>query len=153
PERPPIGSLRGLVEATARSVCNGDLRARAPNRASLADSLRHLLGARTGQEGFALWEDARDRVRLCGFAEWRGRPADYARSSALHTIAGTVSGNDTPRRTRTGGPHPELVAAILRAAGGPMRFHDLVTAAAELLDVRDAPTLPAEPPNAESVYD
>jgi len=118
----PIQNFNGYAAATAYNACNEYFRARKPAWLSLAMKIRYLT---THAPEFGLWQND-DGQEICGFASARMKRArpDVTR---LTEAGGRFRRQQDPSRVPLG----ELVTAILKAAGGPLVFEELVGAAAD----------------------
>jgi RNA polymerase sigma factor (sigma-70 family) len=107
-----VRNFEAYVASLARNACNEYFRSRSPERHRLTLKLRYL--ARHSRT-IALWEmEGRD---VCGLTRDRGRPP-LEDLSRIDAPSGRV---DTQRLA-----FEDLTAAVLRAAGGPLLFDDLV---------------------------
>ena len=137
---PPIRDFAAYTAAVAYSEWSRHLSRRYPQRAILANSLRHLLDDRRAVHGLALWPGA-DGERLCGLAPWKGAPPAPAApepARCLHLLAA-----DPPAAAREALPPgtdpctchlPDLLAALFRWTGAPVEWHDLLAAVTRLRD-------------------
>jgi DNA-directed RNA polymerase specialized sigma24 family protein len=119
---PAIRSFSGYVAVTAYNACNDYFRAKKPAWHSLGMRIRYVA---THSTRFALWQSG-DGQDVCGLASSVGQEprTDMARLNAgglafrqKHNLS-TLNPSD-------------LVEAVLRAAGAPVLFDHLLTAAAE----------------------
>jgi RNA polymerase sigma factor (sigma-70 family) len=115
---PPIESLDDYVATIAYNAVHDFMRNRHPERARLKNRLHYLFAK---EPDLALWSSAAGP--LCGLETWRGRPPIEFREA----VAGT---NER-----------EVVRAILRRAGAPLLFDDVVTIVADALHLADAITV------------
>jgi hypothetical protein len=147
-----IGSFRSFVAVTAYRACDTHLRKQYPRRTGLKSKLAYLLGKRTSQQGFALWQ-APDGERWCGFEAWRegGKPLVRSREHAR-----LVENPAAFTREALPGEDPAhvnpavLLAALFNRVGGPIELDDLVTVLAELWGVKDTPLKEAAPGDEEA---
>jgi DNA-directed RNA polymerase specialized sigma24 family protein len=133
-EADAIGSLAGYVGQTAANACHEWLRRRHPQRARLQQRVRYLL---RHHGRLALWTRT-DGSWICGRTDWRDR-TDV--STAVETSAwkGRLAVPDEARAGTDAARLVALVEAIVDGLGGPARFEDVVTLAADALGIDDAP--------------
>ena len=129
-----ITNFRGYVAVTAYRACDEQLRKKYPRRHSLKNQLRYVL---THHEGFAIWEGP-GGISLCGFKRWQDRK-DVAKQSKLRRFVETLRLNDhsLPKSGQKLNPS-DLLVAIFERLGEPLEFDDLVSAVAELWQVKDS---------------
>jgi RNA polymerase sigma factor (sigma-70 family) len=125
-----ISNFRNYVAVTTQNICYDYLRRRHPQRWRLRNRLRYLL---THREEFAIWESDGEEL-LCGLATWWGLNKSMsfteAYGRALLSKKDLASGNPT-----------DLVTAIFKQVGEPLKLEDLVNIVADLwgLGERDKP--------------
>ncbi len=122
-------NLGGYVATIAYNACNEYFRAKKPAWLSLSMKLRYMA---THAPQFSLWE-SREGQEWCGFTLARGQPGvtDLAR---LAGESRKLRQSQDPSRMRLA----ELVEVILKTAGGPLRFEDLVDVTAEWAGLKEA---------------
>ena len=138
PEQESIADFRSYVAGTAYNTCNLYLRQKFPRRSRLKNRLRYLL---SHDVDFALWMTVEFGL-LCGFARWRDKK-ERASGKTLETITQDPS-QWTARAglTTVGVERAELtnlLKAIFRWCGSPIRLDDLVNIVAEICRERDLP--------------
>jgi len=121
-EAESIARFREYVATLTFNAVHDHFRRRFPERARLKDRLRYLLAH---DSRLAIWTvDAR---MLTGLRAWSG--------AAAPGNAPAIAANAVMRDAK----HPaDALAAIFRAAGGPLTLDELVTLTAELWHVTDA---------------
>lgn len=136
PQEKGIANFRGYVATTAYNACAERLRRKRPQHYNLRSKLRRLL---TTMPGLALWRDERDEL-VGGFAVWKEKGMRVSRNALYRQLCDdpqafshqALPGKDVMRMTL-----PDLVAAMLDWAGGPVELDDLMAASAALLGVRE----------------
>jgi RNA polymerase sigma factor (sigma-70 family) len=138
PDRDEIRNFRQYVVRVATNTCNDYLRAKAPARSRLKNSLRDLLDR---HPDFAIWKGDLGQ-QLCGFSAWRGRRSSAAsaeRARRLEEEPGelraTVSSGNRARRA----PLTKVVAELFNHVDDPVELEKLVDIVADFEDVRDYP--------------
>ena len=132
-----IGNFRSYVAVVTFHACSRYLRRKNPERGRLKSSLRYLL---TTRPDFALWQSV-EKDWLCGLKQWQGR-------ESASTDAGPPSRsmNSPPdikpfglqgRRDLEYMPLEELLPAVLRGAGRPVAFEELINLIAGLKGFAD----------------
>jgi hypothetical protein len=135
--RNAIGNFRSYVAAVTFHACSGYLRRKNPERGQLKSSLRYLL---TTRPDFALWQGA-EKDWLCGLKWWEGR--EPARTGAglpaqnVNGPRGLAHLKLQGRRDVEYMPLEELLPEILRGAGQPVAFEELVNFIAGLKGISD----------------
>jgi len=137
----PSAELRSLAATIAWRVCAGQVRQRTPQFHALKNRIQYLL---TRQAGLHCWREA--DATVAGFAVWQGKrqPLNTGRLRSLladRQLAWTV----TRLREPDGRELVELLTAIFNCAAAPVELNALVSAAAELLQLRE--------PHVESLSD
>lgn len=132
----PITDLRGMAAVIAHRTCAQWMRRQFPERHAFKNRLHYLL---TRQRGLALWRDAGGEL-VAGFAAWQGekKPVPAARLGEL------PDGEGMPAHLRvlkTGKAQEwgAALAAIFNFLGAPVKFDELVSTLAALLEIRDRP--------------
>jgi RNA polymerase sigma factor (sigma-70 family) len=120
--QPAVRSFSGYVAVTAYNACNEYFRAQKPVHLSFAMKMRYLL---THSPSLALWKTD-DGKEICGFRRFRGRDP-VSDVGTLHDARTGLRQSKDPSCLSIG----ELTEAVLRAAGGPLIFEDLVEVAAD----------------------
>jgi len=134
PEANHITDFRGYVAVITYNTFHHYLRRKYPARWRLKNRLRYLL---THRGDFALWDDGEGDL-LCGFAVWRARGKEAARAWQLRQFA------DAPESLKHAGAEggqsdlAELLSAVFKFTGAPVRIEDLLSTVADLLDVRES---------------
>jgi hypothetical protein len=132
-----IGNFRSYVAVVTFHACSGYLRRKHPERGRLKSSLRHLL---TTRPDFALWQGV-GKDWLCGLQQWRGR--EPAQSGAgppardIDGLHGLAAFKSEGRREIAYMPLEELLPEVLRGAGRPVAFEELVNFVADLKGIRE----------------
>src|SRR5579872_776581 len=124
-----VRNFGGYVATIAYNACNEYFRAKKPAWLSLSMKLRYLA---THAPKFALWE-AGEGQEWCGFARSRGQPG-VTDLATLADESRKLRQSQDPGRLSLA----ELVEAILKAAGGPLLFEDLVDVTAEWSGLKEA---------------
>jgi hypothetical protein len=130
--REVIGNFRSYVAVVTFHACARYLRRKNPERGQLKSSLRYLL---TTRPDFALWQGV-GKDWLCGLKQWQG--LEPARAGAGPT-GQDVGGPQALALFKLQGqrdieymPLEELLPAVLRNAGRPVEFEELINFIAEL---------------------
>lgn len=137
----PTEALRSLAATIAWRVCAAQVRQRNPQFHALKNRIQYLL---TRQAGLHCWREA--DATVAGFSVWQGKrqplPVGKLRSLlADRQLAWTALRSSEP----DGRELVELLTAIFNRAAAPVELNELVSAAAELLQLRE--------PQAESLSD
>jgi hypothetical protein len=136
-DRNVIGNFRSYVAVVTFHACSGFLRRKNPERGQLKSSLRHLL---TTRPDFALWQGV-EKDWLCGLKRWQGR--EPARTGAgPHGRDTGGPGGLAHFKLRDGRdteyvPLEELLPEVLRNAGRPVAFEELVNCIAGLKGITE----------------
>lgn len=132
-----ISDFRGYVAVTTYNACHLYLRQKYPARWRLKNRLRYAL---THRNDFALWQGD-DGEWLCGLAAWRGGGKDLAgdaeRLRQLADDAGALQRSGLAATDVSKAELAELLQAVFRHAGAPVRLDDLLSVVAVLQGVRD----------------
>lgn len=128
-----ITSLAGYVAQIAANACHAWLRERRPQRARLQQRIRYVLRHHTR---LTLWARAREGW-VCGRTEWRDRTDTLSQAEAAQwtgrlAVPPAAGANDAARLV-------SLVEAIVETLGRPARLEDVVSLAADVLGIDDAP--------------
>ena len=118
-----IQCLDSYVASVAYHVVYGFLRRRFPQRTRLKNRLRYVF---THDPRFALWEV--ERTFVSGLSQWLG-----SRPAAAREVPADVA--EAIRRRAVPG---DAMQAFFEWAGAPLRFDDVVRAAAELWNITEA---------------
>lgn len=133
----PIRNLRGYVVTSTVNAYDEHLRRRYPRRRHLHDRLRYHLG---NEPGLALWQDA-DSGWVAGFSA-EGVGGGGTVSALIPPETGELV-ERTRVLLRPTDPLslslPELIRAVLRAAGSPLALSRMLSAVADLQHVHDLP--------------
>ena len=124
---PPIDDLRKYVMTVAFSACHGFQRRTYPERARLKNRIRYVADH---DLRLAIWEQ-QDRNWVLGLRDQRGQPA-------LTLVP--------PDRAMQGDELRDILLSMIIAAGGPVALDDAVSAAAEVLGIRDVAAVMLEDP-------
>ncbi len=122
-----IRNFRSYTAVTAYHACYEHLRRKYPQRHSLKNKLRYFL---RHKEGFALWK-TEEGAWLAGLVRWENRLSN----ESTHTQpidARALARSFTPQSSL-----PELVAAILELAGGPVELDEMVGLVALVWGIRE----------------
>jgi len=130
------GSIDNLEAFVRRAVHNrycDAIRRKRPTWYNLKLELLEIFSGKSNVEGFALWQSPDTGARLCGFADWEGRPASgTARLRELSDNAGGFRAkflrNRDPKELAT----YELAAAVLDFCGAPVEVDSLTSCITEL---------------------
>ena len=132
-----IGDFRGYVAVTTYNACHHYLRQKFPVRWRLKNRVRYAL---THRSDFALWQ-ADENESLCGLSAWRGERTDAAvvptRPRQLVDVSGLLKHAGLASTDVANVPLGELLHAIFKHVGAPVRLDDLVSVVADLQGVRD----------------
>ena len=118
-----IADFENYVAMVTLHACDDLVRERMPCRTSAKNRLRYVLGH---DRRFAQWTAGGESV--CGFQEWRGAQA-FATAVPVERVKHRLGDRDVAR----------TLSAILSTAGQPVAIDALVTCAAELWQMVDAP--------------
>lgn len=137
--QPEIRNFRGYVATVAYNVWAQHLRSENPGRAMLLNRVRYLLGNRTNQRGFALW-DAPAGERLCGLRTMQATSGAITMTPKLQLLAvdpfavarEAFGGRDWRRLDLA-----ELLAQLFRWLEQPLELRHLIDALVQLLEVSD----------------
>lgn len=137
----PCEDFRGYVAAVAHNACHDHFRQTYPRRARLHKKIRDLLNA---HPNFANWKSHEQKkgAWVCGFHHWRGREISSYSTAWLQRfyespeiVTDTLaSGGDVEGMTIA-----DLLAAIFKDIGEPIRVDDLVSLVSDIRGIRDAP--------------
>jgi len=132
----PAAELRSLAATIAWRVCAGQVRLRTPQFHSLKNRIQYLL---TRQSGLACWREADSSV--AGFSIWQARrkslsPGKLRSMVTDRQFAWRVGNLADPQ----GRELVELLTALFNLAMAPVTMNDLVSAVAELLQIREPQT-------------
>ncbi len=132
----PTAEFRSLAATIAWRVCAARARQRNPQFHALKNRIQYLL---TRQAGLHCWREA--DVTIAGFAAWQSErrllPAGQLRSMlADRRLAWTARRLAEPE----GRELIELLTAIFNCTAAPVELNELVSAAAELLQLREPQT-------------
>jgi hypothetical protein len=136
-DRNVIGNFRSYVAAVTFHACSGYLRRKNPERGQLKSSLRYLL---TTRPDFALWQGA-EKDWLCGLKQWQGR--ELARTGAGPPGRDTNGPSGLAHFKLQGDrdieyvPLEELLPEVLRKAGRPVAFEELINFVAGLKGIKE----------------
>lgn len=125
------------VARIASNICIDFLRAKAPARTRLKDSLRDLFRR---HKDLVAWDY--ENELLCGFAVWRntGKTVFSGQASRdLETKSEAFRAARFPDEDVRTAPLPQVVAELFDWIGGPVEIDVLVRIVASLLDVREQP--------------
>jgi DNA-directed RNA polymerase specialized sigma24 family protein len=146
----PIRDIAAYARTATRNVYAEHLRRKYPNRASFRGRLRRFLAAesRAPNPKCRLCEDAsKDWWCSLGAATEADPPVMPGGISALERDPSKFDLarlGAKPASSLDAGDFRELVTTIVQAAGGRLRFDDLVAAAVSILQVEEAPCLPRD---------
>ena len=131
-----ISDFRGYVAVTTYHACYQYLRRKYPQRWCLKNRLRYALHH---QPTLALWESP-DQEWLCGFAIWRHQQSARPHARQLEQLA------DHPQAFEWVGlssaeiqqlPLADLLTAVFRWVGSPVRLDELVSLIADWRGIQD----------------
>src|SRR5215204_1215584 len=132
-----IGNFRSYVAVVTFHACSGFLRRKNPERRRLKSSLRHLL---TTRPDFALWQGV-EKDWLCGLKQWQGREPAGAGAGPPGRDTGGPGG--LAHLKLQGGrdmeyvPLEEVLPEVLRNAGRPVAFEELINFIADLKGIKE----------------
>lgn len=129
----PTAELRSLAATIAWRVCAAQARLRNPRFHALKNRIQYLL---TRQAGLNCWREA--DANLAGFAVWQGKRQPLL-AGRLRALLADRQLTWTARRLvePDGRELVELLTAILNCVAAPVELNELVSAAAELLQLRE----------------
>lgn len=137
-----IDNLEAFVRRAVHNRYCDAIRRKRPTWYNLKLELLEIFTGKSNVEGFAIWQSPDSGARLCGFAEWEGRPASG--SARLRELIDNAEGfrakilqNRDPREL----PAYELAAAVLDFCGAPVEVDSLVSCIAELTQIHVAEPL------------
>jgi hypothetical protein len=132
PHENVIGDFRGYVAVAAHNACHTYLRGKYPNRTRLKNKLRYVL---SHHAEFAVWE-SRSGEWICGFSSWKTQGVPPLNIGWINQAR-----MDPGRYVEVGSPDDTigLLRAVFRGAHAPIRVEDLVSLAADILNVKDRP--------------
>ena len=143
PERSEIGNYRQFVTRVATNACYDYLRAKAPARTRLKNSLRDLLNR---HRDFKTWKNETG-VSLCGFASW-----EKARMPALATERiEKFKAQPNFGANLQAASLVKVVAAVFQRLDAPVELEDLVDIVAAILNVKDQPAESLDEESASSL--
>ena len=130
------GSIDNIEAFIRRAVHNrycDAIRRKRPTWYNLKLELLEIFSGKANVEGFALWQSPESGARLCGFADWEGRPPTGA--AKLRELSDNAAGFQT-KFLRNRDPNElasyELAAAVLDFCGAPVDVDALTSCMAEL---------------------
>lgn len=128
-----IDNLEAFVRRAVHNRYCDAIRRKRPAWYNLKLELLEIFSGKSNVEGFALWQSADSGARLCGFAEWEGRPqTGSARLRELSDNAAGFRAKSLANRDPNELPTYELAAAILDFCGAPVEVDALTSCIAEL---------------------
>ncbi|MEK7833077.1 MAG: hypothetical protein AAB401_18450, partial [Acidobacteriota bacterium] len=129
----PTMELRSLAATIAWRVCAGQVRQRNPQFHALKNRIQYLL---TRQSGLACWREADATVG--GFAAWQGKLRRLSVGKLRSLLADRQLAWTARRLNEPDGRElVELLTAIFNRAAAPVELNELVSVAAELLQLRE----------------
>jgi len=135
--REVIGNFRSYVAVVTFHACSKYLRRKYPERGQLKSSLRYLL---TTRPDFALWQGA-GKDWLCGLKQWQGfEPARAGAGSPGQDVDGPQAlalVKLQGQRDIEYMPLEELLPEVLRNAGRPVEFEELINFIADLKGIQE----------------
>jgi len=136
PEDNPIENLRSYIAVMAYNASDAYLRKKYPRRSSLKNKVKYIL---THQRGLALW-DTEDGMTLCGLASWQRLEID--KPGPLRLDQGGREIRDFLLQSFEGKALEKIkpadqISAVFEFLGYPLEIDDLVTAMADVWEVRD----------------
>jgi len=141
PDQNLITSFRDYVAVKTYSACADYFREKNPLRWRLKNLLRYQLKQ---DPGFALWKGANNHW-CAGRSEWQGPPG--AQMSSIPTASAILEMFSTkPAQDVT---PAELLTAIFECVGHAVNFESVVTLAAEVWKITDAPLESVDNPERE----
>lgn len=121
---PCINNFQGYVAAITFNACHDYLRRKYPRRHSLQNKLRYLLRQ---HPDFSIWEI--DGAMYCGLTAWRFQ----RRAPASYGYLKLDSANGELRALHL----TVLVCELFRQVDGPIELKELVSAVAQLKEIKD----------------
>jgi DNA-directed RNA polymerase specialized sigma24 family protein len=138
----PIDNLEAFVRQSVHNRYCDAVRRKRPKWYNLKIEVLEILTGKAGVRGFAVWENPGTSERICGFAEWDGRPKPT--SSRCREIL------DRPDRFKRVAlqnrqpselPSHELMTLIFRYTGGPVEVDALTNCIVELTQAKGVETV------------
>ncbi|HEU4388678.1 MAG TPA: hypothetical protein VFV34_12830 [Blastocatellia bacterium] len=120
----PIRDFRGYVAAVAYRACSDYLRRKHPGRSRLKSKVRYILGR---SRDFELWKHASGEW-VCGLSECQG--FDGMRAVGIQDVEAAARCDGISGLA-------DLIRRIFSTVGGPVRFNDLVSVAADVSGIVD----------------
>jgi hypothetical protein len=128
-----INNFRSYVAVVTFHACYKYFRRKNPQRGQLKDRLRYLLNNRPR---FSLWQTSDDEW-VCGFTEWQKPERQIIRAGQLNQLLNNSHKDSLAVEDLGAGSRlEELVPAVLKCAGRPVEFDELVDAIAELQGIK-----------------
>ena len=143
PDQKSITSFRDYVAIKTYSACADYFREKNSGRRRLKNLLRHQL---MHNSEFALWK-AGDNRWYAGLTEWKGNTGAATLSGPLPS-SGTIREMVPMKHAQDLRP-AELLNAVFESAGQPVEFERVVTVAAEVWNITDAPLESVDNPDYE----
>lgn len=131
-----IDNLEAFIRRAVHNRYCDAIRRKRPTWYNLKLELLEIFSGKANIEGFALWQSAESGARLCGFAEWEGRPPTGA--ARVRELTDNAAGFQTKflhNRDPKELPTYELAAAVLDFCGAPVDIDALTSCLAELTHV------------------
>ena len=134
----PCRDFLGYAVKIAHNACRDYFRQMNPQRARLHKKIRDLLHA---NPNFAAWTSPNENTVewLCGFHSWRGQKVSpnstpWTRRFYDNPETATASGGDIQSMEMA-----NLLAAIFKDVGEPIRLNDLVNLISDIKQINDLP--------------
>lgn len=132
----PTPELRSLAATIAWRVCAARARQRNPQFHTLKNRIQYLL---TRQAGLSCWREA--DATVAGFAAWQGKRQPLLAGKFRSLLADRQLAWTARRLAEPEGRELiELLTAIFNHAAAPVELNELVSVAAELLQLREPQT-------------
>jgi hypothetical protein len=131
----PINNFYSYVAVTAHNACHEFLRRKYPERHSLKNKLRYLMGHHAR---LTLWEA--EGIVLCGISEWRDANKTAVAETDLRLLIESTGGSS---RSKTSGGNlralslPELVTELFNRTCAPVELDVLVSVVSDLLWIKE----------------
>lgn len=140
-----IDNLEAFVRRAVHNRYCDAIRRKRPTWYNLKLEVLEIFTGKSNVEGFAIWQSPDSGARVCGFADWEGRPP--AGSARLRELIDNATGfRAKVLQNRDPGELPiyELAAAVLDFCGAPVEVDSLVSCIAELTQAYVAEPLPID---------
>lgn len=137
-----IDNIEAFIRRAVHNRYCDAIRRKRPTWYNLKLEMMELFSGKSNVEGFALWQSADGRTRLCGYAEWEGRTTSGSeRLSALSANESEFREKHLHNRDPGELARHELAAAVLDYCGAPVNIDELTSSLTEMLQLYSAEPL------------